>query len=1742
MIGKSDLQNQGFSLSLATRLPLEEQLRGGLAVHAQSIIPPRPKQSSVPLSFAQERLWSLSQLNPDGFIYSDPTAIRLTGALKVVTLEQCINEIIRRHEVLRTAFTAVDGSPSQVIIPTLQVTLQEIDLSEFPPAEREVKARQLSSSEAQQAFDLARGRLVRVALLRLSAEEHVLLLSIHPIVCDRWSIGVFEQELTALYEAFFAGETSPLPELAIQYPDYALWQRECAQGEVFERHLAYWKQQLSGAPAVLKLPTDRPRPAVQSFLVSRQSMMLSAETTEALRGLSLREGATLFMTLLSAFQTLLWRYTGEEDLVVETEVAGRTQAETEKLIGAFANHLVLRTNLSGDPSFRELLRRVREVTLGAYEHQDVPFEKLIAELQPERGQSHAPIFQVSFGLLQDAPAPALRISGSRANHLVGDIAVTHFDLAVRVTEEAEGLSCVFEYNTDLFAAATIGRMLGHFQVLVEAVIANPEQQLSFLPILTEAERHKLLLEWNDTTEDYPLEQCIHELFEAQVERTPEAIAAVFEKEQLTYGELNSRANQLAHYLRKRGVGVDVPIAICMERSTEMLVGLLGILKVGAAYVPLDPGYPQERLRFMLKDAAVTVLLTQRRLVETMPEHQAEFVCVDSDWQTISAESSENPASGARAENLAYVIYTSGSTGNPKGVLIEHRALVNHSLAIAGHYQLSPGDRILQFASLSFDVAAEELFPTWLSGAAVVVQPSQAAVSLRDFQRLVEQEKITVVNVPTPYWHEWVNELSASGGGLPPNLRLVVVGTDKALAERLATWQKIVGRRVRWINAYGPTEATITATTYEVEGLREGEQVELVPIGRPLPNKKIYILDRHLQPVPIGVPAELHIGGLGLARGYLNRPELTAERFIPDPFSSEPGARLYKTGDLAKYLADGNIEFLGRIDHQVKIRGFRIELGEIEAVLSQHFGVREAVVTAREDEPGDKRLVAYVVSNQGRIIGKSSQIELWPSVGEYQVYDELLYEAMTGDQRRNSSYQAAINRLVKDKVVVEIGTGKDAILARFCVEGGAKKVYAIEAMDESYQQAKACIKRLGLQDKIILVHGYSSEVQLPEKADVCVSKLIGTIGGSEGTVVVLNDARRLLKEDGKMLPKRCITKIAAVRLPEEISVNPGFTELSGYYAEKVFEDVGYNFDVRLCVKNFPESNLISNTEVFEDLNFANRIEPEYESKVTFTFSKNSRFDGFLLWLNLDTSAGEVIDSLKHSFNWLPVYFPIFDPGLEVFEGEVINAVCSSTLCDNGVNPDYKLKGTLIRRSGEVIEFSYESFHHQRSFKKPGFYERLFAGDSIKINRSDDPEVSAKSLRSYLSKYLPAYMVPSAFVLLDELPLTSSGKVDRRALPAPEQTRTEQDGAFVAPRNELELQLTKMWEKVLGVQPVGVTDNFFDLGGHSLLALRLFAQIEKMFGKNLPLATLLQAPTVEELMPIVLEQESSAPWASLVSVQPGGSKPPFFGVHGALANVLMYRGLAHHLGPDQPVFGLQAQGLDGRHEPHTRVEEMAAHYITELRTIQPEGPYYLGGVSFGGIVAFEMAQQLHAQGDKVPLLALFNTDFPGRPKFMPYPKSYHSSVDHYVAVFERQLAELKQLKTKKYILIRMKGIKVRISRKIWKVAAEPHAEIQNLDGFATPIIGKIWNACIQAEREYVPQIYPGRITLFWASEAPVLAHTDTRLGWGEVAADGLEVHIVPGDHGSMREEPHVGILAEKLSACLQRAHATASTGQM
>jgi amino acid adenylation domain-containing protein len=945
---RSDVIRRIANLPPEKRTLLEQKLKvAGFASFVKQVICRRASGESGPLSFAQQRLWFLDQYEPNSSVYNVESALRLRGSLDVAALERSLNEIVRRHEALRTTFSVVGGVPVQVIAPPLAVSLSIEGLTGCPEEEREERARDRVREETRRPFDLIKGPLFRSTLLKLGDEDHILLLTMHHVVSDGWSMGVLQRELSVLYRAFMKGQSSPLGDLPIQYADYAVWQREWLQGDVLEKQLSYWKEQLEGVPAVLNLPTDRPRPAVQSFRGRRQSIELSKDLTQGLKTLSRKEGVTLFMTLLAAFQTLLYRYTGKEDIVVGSPIVNRNRTEIEGLIGFFVNTLVLRSDLSGNPTFREVLGRVRKTALQAYDHQDFPFEKLVEELQPKRSLSHSPLFQVMF-VLQNTPPSAIKLGSLRVNpvRMAGETA--KFDLTLSLREEAGELKGTLQYSADLFDETTITRMSAHFRTLLEGIVAKPDQLILDLPMLTEAERHQLLIEWNDTKRDYPADKCIQELFEEQVERSPDAVAVIFEDQQLTYRELNTRANQLAHYLRKQGVSPEVLIGICVERSLEMVVGVLGILKAGGAYVFLDPEYPEERLAFILEDAAISVLVTQLKLLPQFSSLKARVICIDKNCEKIAQESDDNPNNLAAAGNLAYVIYTSGSAGQPKGVQIQHSSVVNVLSSMRRRPGLTSRDTVLSATTLSFDIAGLELYlPLTVGGQTIVVTREVAS----DGGRLANRLSGATVMQATPSSWAMLLDNRWEGGS-----QLKILCGGEALPKKLA--DQLLCRSSSLWNMYGPTETTIWSAHCQVSA--NGESV---PLGRPIDNTQTYILDAHLQPVAIGVPGEIYISGDGLARGYLKQPDLTAEKFLPNPFSKQAGTRLYKTGDIARYLRDGNIEFVGRIDNQVKIRGFRIELGEIESVLSQHLSVREVVVLAREDNPGDKRLVAYVVPNK-----------------------------------------------------------------------------------------------------------------------------------------------------------------------------------------------------------------------------------------------------------------------------------------------------------------------------------------------------------------------------------------------------------------------------------------------------------------------------------------------------------------------------------------------------------------------------------------------------------------------------------------------------------------------------------------------------------------------------------------------------------------------------------------------------------
>ncbi len=968
-------------LSASERASLVMRLKKKPAeVTPEQGIPRRRDSGAAPLSFAQQRLWFLEQLGDSNYLV--PATFRLTGPLDVAALERSLSEIVQRHEVLRTTFTAIDGQPLQLIAPHLSLTLTTLDLSQLPPDELAVESRRLRE-EALRPFNLEKGPLFRASLLRIADEDHQLLLTMHHIVSDGWSLGVLIRELATLYESYVEGTKPGLPELPIQYADFAVWQREWLRGEVLETQLQYWKEHLGENPPVLELPTDRPRPPVPTYQGSFIICEINQELTEKLKELSRQEGVSLYMTLLAAFKTLLARYATQNEIVVGTPIANRNRIDIENLIGFFVNTLVLRTDVSGNPPFRQLLKRIREVTLGAFAHQDVPFEKLVEELQPERDLSRTPLFQVMFSL-QNSPMPPLKLSQVTMSFLQDESTTAPFDLTLDVTEREQVMECLLEFSSDVFERATVQRMLAHFMNLLESIVANPQQRVRELPLLTAAERQQLLVEWNNTARSYAGDACAHQLVEAQAARTPEAPAVIFSDEWLTYAELNRRANKLGHYLKELGVKPETRVGILLERSVEMPVAVLGILKAGGAYVAFDPSYPAERLRYMLADSGVSLLLTQTQMMKRWPELQVRTVFLDAEEHSIAAHESQNVQSDADASNLVYLVYTSGSTGRPKGILIEHRSLVNASYAFINNHRMTERDRLLQFASLSFDVAAEEFFAAWLSGSCVVMRP-EAVMSYADFTSLLDREQITLVNLPASFWSEWLTALHDHGLKTPGTLRRVIVGNEKTLEETLARWQRVMGQGIEWCNAYGPSEATITASNYQPSGAGWArEEKNTVPIGRPSMNVKMYVLDEAQQLVPIGATGELYIGGAGIARGYHQQPGQTAEKFIPDPFSNDGATRLYRTGDLARYQPDGNIEFLGRVDEQIKIRGFRIEVGEIEAVLAQHAGVRESVVIARDDGRGSHRLIAYVVSGNGELQNEELRAYLQERLLEYMV--------------------------------------------------------------------------------------------------------------------------------------------------------------------------------------------------------------------------------------------------------------------------------------------------------------------------------------------------------------------------------------------------------------------------------------------------------------------------------------------------------------------------------------------------------------------------------------------------------------------------------------------------------------------------------------------------------------------------------------------------------------------------------------
>ena len=1367
----SELNKKISGLSPAQRAVLNQRLQEKKPGSGNGTgIARRTDQGPAPLSFAQERLWFLDQFEPNNAVYNIPLGLRLKGELNVEVLQRSLDEIMRRHEALRTRFETVGAVPVQVIEPPSPLKLPLTDLSSLPEKEREAEATRLCREEAKRPFDLKRDLMLRVRLFRLGPTDHILLLSMHHIASDGWSMGVMFRELRALYAAFSEGKISPLPELPIQYADYAVWQRQRLRGELLENQLSYWRKQLEGAPERMELPIDRPRPAHQTYRGTMMHAELPGPLATALRKLSRAEGVTLFMTLLTAFQILLHRYTGLEDIVVGSAVAGRSRTEVEGLAGFFVNTLALRGDLSGNPTFQTLLHRTGETALAAFAHQDLPFEKLVEVLRPQRDMSHSPLFQVML-VLQNATTETAQLANLEVTSTLIPTDTSKFDLTLSVREVGTSLELDLEYSTDLFETATISRLLVHYRTLLEGIVAKPEKRISDLPLLTEGELHELLIEWNQTERDFPRDKCLHEIFEQQVERTPDAVAVTFESERLTYRELNARSNQLAHYLRKLGVGPETMVGISVERSLEMIIGLLGILKAGGAYVPLDPTYPSERLAFLVADSGIKLIVTQQNLQSKLSVRNFHFLCLDGEWEKIARESTESLSSGVTPENLAYVIYTSGSTGHPKGALLEHRGVCNLIDVQVREFGTGPGDCVLQFASISFDASVWEIFPTLAAGATLCLAKSDTLLPGPDLVKLLREKAITTVTFPPAV----LNALSEAD---LPALRTVGSAGEACTLELAHRW----GRGRRFINGYGPTETTVGATLKVIQP----DDLKLT-IGRPFENFQIYILDRQLQPVPIGVAGELHVGGAGLARGYHNRPELTAEKFIPNPFSADPKARLYKTGDLARYLPNGEIEYLGRLDFQVKIRGFRVELGEIEEVLNQHPAVQTSVVVGREDTPGDKRLIAYLVSQNGA-----------------------------------------------------------------------------------------------------------------------------------------------------------------------------------------------------------------------------------------------------------------------------------------------------------------------------------------------------------INSSD--------LREALRSKLPEYMVPAGFVMLDALPLSPNGKVNRKALPQPNLEGTSDESQFTAPSTETEIALAEIWCRLLGLKQISTRDSFFDLGGHSLLAVRLFAEIQQRFGVNLRLSTIFEVRTLGALAELIrktkdtdLAEKAQAASHGLIPIRAGTSERPLFVIHSGDGNVLSYEHLARYLPADLAIYGLESRGLTGLPLDYD-VESVAWHFIEKIRERQPHGPYFVIGHCFGGLVAYEIAQQLSALNEEMGLVGLvdsfnrnlINEDPTMRKAFREFARK----------LFLRRVgSDVKSLLFGPERVDRLREIKISARTRSIRTFYEVAYRFSSRFGMKMPaFLRDVKEANRIAGGHYWPDPYNGTVVIFRCQNPIETDPPDSSRIWQRFVKKGMIIEV-PGDHNSMLREPGVRTLADQIKSFMRTPPARA-----
>ncbi|WP_293076054.1 non-ribosomal peptide synthetase [Okeania sp. SIO3B5] len=1460
---------------------IEVYLAQSQSVETVAIQPREENENPPPLSYAQQRLWFLEKLALSSNAYNMPLTLNLVGKLDYVALEKSLNEIIARHETLRTTISEINGTPVQIIQPPFELKVPIIDLSGLTPPEQTSKLQQLLQQENELSFNLEVDPPIRAQLFQLGTTEHILQITLHHIASDGWSLTVLPQELSAIYTATLEEKPSPLPSLPIQYADFAVWQKNYLQGETLESQLSYWKQKLLDLPQ-LQLPTDHPRPAVETFNGAGIPINIPATLTSKVKQLTQKQGTTLFMTLLAVFKVLLSRYSGQENIAVGSPIANRNRSEIEGLIGFFVNSLVMYTDLGGDPSFTEVLNRVKQTAVEAYGNQDIPFEKLVEELQPERVLSQNPLFQVMLAVQQEE---VLKPSFSLPNLEVGwyegagaEMTV-RFDLELHLWPVGEEIKGFCGYNRDLFEAETISRMLSHYEKLLSAAVETPERPVSQLPLMTESELDQILVEWNNTKTDYPKDKCIHELFEEQVEKNPDSVAVVFEEQKLTYCQLNSKANQLAHHLQSLGVKPEMLVGICVERSVEMVVGLLAILKAGGAYVPLDPNYPTSRLAQILEDGELHLVLSDSNSQFHLPETQTPIIDIN---QANTVEIQANVVSNVNPQNLAYVLYTSGSTGRPKGVAIEHRSPVSLLYWAREVYTQEELSGVLASTSICFDLSVFELFVPLSWGGKVIL--AENALHLPELPAAGE---VSLINTVPSAARELVRNQTIPTGVTTVNLAGEPL--DNQLVQQLYEQQTIKAV----YNLYGPSEDT----TYSTYGLMEKGGTKSPTIGRPIANTQVYIFNAHQQPVPIGVAGELHIAGEGLARSYLKQAELTAEKFI---FWQEK--KLYKTGDLVRYLSDGNIEFIGRIDHQVKIRGYRIETGEIQGILNEHPKVQQAVVIAREDQPGDKRLVGYLVAETETATNlnqelSNDQLSNWQEVFNEQIENEdrEITDPLFNISGWRSSYDNqpipekqmrlwagdVVTQVLaaKPKSVWEIGCGTGMLL--FQIAPQTQNYYGTDISNVSLEYIKKQIEPE--PDKYS--HVSLAQKRAEDMADVApntfdvvlLSSIVQYFPSMEYLLQVIEESIRVVKPGGMIFLGDIRNFSLMKAFHSSVQLYQATPSLSGQQLKS-----------KIDRKMEQETELLVSPELFVGLkekypeisHVQIRLQRGKENNELNTYRYN-------VLLHIEAKPGKVITPTVESGAALGVqeietYLREQEPESVCFSGLVNSRVANDVeLVELLSQPESKQNVQQLRQFFKSKES--KSIEPERLYElsascgyslelcwsaqgSPELMDAVFvrselAAEGIVLtpltqksvvggnwnNYGNNPLISQlrkeliPQLREYLESRLPEYMVPSGLMVLSQLPLTPNGKVDRKALPVPDMASSVLT-EYVAPETETQKILAEIWAEVLGIEQIGIHDNFFDLGGHSLRATQVVSRVRQGFGNELTLQGLFESPTI------------------------------------------------------------------------------------------------------------------------------------------------------------------------------------------------------------------------------------------------------------------------------------------------------------